>query len=89
MAGATMPGAADPRVGVLALQGDFARHLQALESVGANGHEVRSARDFAGLDALILPGGESSTISHLLDSFQMRQPLVEFVRSAPVWTPLL
>lgn len=84
MAGANMSGS-DPRIGVLALQGDFARHLQALESVGAEGCEVRSAEDLIGIDALILPGGESSTISHLLDSFQMRQPVIEFVRSAPVW----
>lgn len=79
-----MPGS-DPRIGVLALQGDFARHLEALESVGACGCEVRSAQDLIGLDALILPGGESSTITLLLDKFRMRQSLLEFVRSKPVW----
>ncbi len=84
MAEANMPGS-DPRIGVLALQGDFARHLEALESVGACGCEVRSAQDLIGLDALILPGGETSTISHLLDKFHMRQSLLEFVRSKPVW----
>lgn len=79
-----MPGSS-PRIGVLSLQGDFARHLEALETVGACGCEVRSAQDLIGLDALIMPGGESSTISHLLDKFRMRQALLEFVRSNPVW----
>lgn len=84
MAEANMPDS-DPRIGVLALQGDFSRHLEALDTVGAAGCEVRSAQDLIGLEALILPGGETSAISLLLDKFQMRQPLLEFVRSKPTW----
>ncbi|MFQ5608208.1 MAG: pyridoxal 5'-phosphate synthase glutaminase subunit PdxT [Candidatus Zixiibacteriota bacterium] len=73
------------RIGVLALQGDFARHLEALRAVGAAGCEVRSSQDFIGLDALIIPGGESTTMSILLDRLGMREALVGFVGSRPVW----
>ena len=53
-------------VGVLALQGDFREHIDALASVGVEGREVRTPADLDGVDALILPGGESTTISKLL-----------------------
>ncbi len=54
------------RVGVLALQGAFALHAEALHEVGADPVEVRARDDMSGLDALVLPGGESTTIGHLL-----------------------
>lgn len=54
--------AAGPRVGVLAIQGGFAAHLEHLGAVGARGIEVRLPADLDGLDGLILPGGESTTI---------------------------
>ncbi len=54
------------RVGVLALQGDFREHLRAVERLGAEGVEVRKPQDLEGLDRLIIPGGESTTISLLL-----------------------
>lgn len=55
-------------VGVLALQGAFARHIEACERLGAVAHEVRVPADLADVDALILPGGESTTMSKLLES---------------------
>ncbi|MDP8976729.1 MAG: pyridoxal 5'-phosphate synthase glutaminase subunit PdxT [Actinomycetota bacterium] len=56
------------KVGVLALQGDVAEHVAALIAVGAHPVEVRAQEDVAGLDALVLPGGESTAISRLLES---------------------
>ncbi|GAC1383783.1 MAG: pyridoxal 5'-phosphate synthase glutaminase subunit PdxT [Acidimicrobiales bacterium] len=57
-----------PKVGVLALQGAFAEHAAALESLGAHAVEVRQPEALAGVDALVLPGGESTTMSMLLTS---------------------
>jgi pyridoxal 5'-phosphate synthase pdxT subunit len=54
-------------VGVLASQGDFAAHAGMLESLGAVAHEVRTPGDFAGLDALVIPGGESTTIAKAIE----------------------
>ncbi len=61
-------GGARVKVGILALQGDVAEHARALEDLGASAILVRSGGDLAGLDGLILPGGESTTISMLLSS---------------------
>jgi 5'-phosphate synthase pdxT subunit len=55
------------RVGVLALQGDFREHLAALRACEVEGVPVRLASDLAGVDALILPGGESTTMAHLME----------------------
>ena len=55
-------------VGVLALQGDFREHLELLRSMNAEAREVRSVQDLRECSALIIPGGESTTISNLLDS---------------------
>ena len=74
------PGAAargDGRVGVLALQGGFQAHLLWLRA----GVEVRLPRDLEGLDALVLPGGESTTQGMLIERAGLRQPLDAFVRS--------
>jgi 5'-phosphate synthase pdxT subunit len=54
------------RVGVLALQGGFQAHVDALEELGAGTLEVRTAADLDGVDALVLPGGESSAMLHLM-----------------------
>jgi 5'-phosphate synthase pdxT subunit len=64
-----------PRVGVLALQGGFREHLQALARLGAEAVEVRTPADLAGADALVLPGGESTTMDLLLGSSGLREPL--------------
>ena len=63
------------RVGVLALQGAFAEHAAALRRLGAEAREVRLPRDLDGLDALILPGGESTAIGRLLEDFALLEPL--------------
>ena len=73
-------------IGVLAIQGDFLEHRQALERLGATVKEVRQLRDLDGIDGLIIPGGESTTIVQLLDIFSMRDALVHKVKSGmPVW----
>ena len=56
-----------PRIGVLAIQGDFAAHAQALEEAGAEAVEVRKPSELEGLDGLILPGGESTTFLKFLE----------------------
>jgi len=66
-----------PTVGVLALQGDVREHLAALESAGARAVTVRRPRELAGLDGLVLPGGESTTIDKLLRAFDLDGPLRE------------
>jgi pyridoxal 5'-phosphate synthase pdxT subunit len=66
---------ARPRVGVLALQGAVREHVNALRDVGAETVEVRLPRDLVGLDALILPGGESTTMRLLMDRVGLTEPI--------------
>ena len=63
------------RVGVLALQGDFREHLFALEECGVTPSLVRRPSELAAVDALVLPGGESTAIAKLARSFEMFEPL--------------
>ncbi len=63
------------RVGVLALQGDVREHLAVLESCGAIGFPVRREEELASADAIVLPGGESTTIDKLLRAFGLFEPL--------------
>jgi|FaiFalFF_MnMetaG_3_1042247.scaffolds.fasta_scaffold01172_2 5'-phosphate synthase pdxT subunit len=80
------PPAQGVRVGVLALQGDFLEHCQVLEAVGAEAREVRLPADLEGVDALILPGGESTTIARLLDAAGLRLPLLRRIgEGMPTW----
>ena len=69
------------RIGVLALQGDVREHINTLRNLDCDAIEVRKASDLNGLDGLILPGGESTTISKLLDIFALREPIIDFVKS--------
>lgn len=64
-------------IGVLALQGAFAAHEAALESCGAETRQVRVPADLAGLDGLVMPGGESTTMSRLLTTSGLFDPLAE------------
>jgi 5'-phosphate synthase pdxT subunit len=64
-----------PRIGVLALQGDVREHALALVGVGAEVARVRSAADLASVDALVIPGGESTTMSKLALSNELMEPL--------------
>ncbi len=69
------------RVGVLAVQGGFEAHERAITRLGAASVEVRAAADLAAIDGLILPGGESTTISKGIEKHGLRSPIQEFVRS--------
>jgi pyridoxal 5'-phosphate synthase pdxT subunit len=71
-AGATGAGV---RIGVLALQGDVAEHRSMLEALGVEVRELRLPADLAGIEAVVLPGGESTTLGMLLDSSGLRAPL--------------
>jgi 5'-phosphate synthase pdxT subunit len=82
---ATPDSGAAPLVGVLALQGDFARHADAWRRAGARVREVRTAADFDGLDALSLPGGESTTMLRLLGVTGLRPRLEAAVAALPVF----
>ena len=62
-------------VGVLALQGAFREHVAAVTRLGATAREVRQLKDIDGIDALIIPGGESTTIGKLLNEWNMLEPL--------------
>lgn len=74
------------RIGVLALQGDFREHLHAVEAAGAAGIGVRRPAELDGLDGLIIPGGESTTIDKLSRVFDLRDPLRERIRAGlPVY----
>eukprot|EP00727_Mastigamoeba_balamuthi_P009827 m51a1_g5467 putative glutamine amidotransferase (195) ;mRNA; f:273298-273882 len=73
------------QVGVLALQGGFSEHVDALRRLGAQVREVRLPRDLEGLDGLVLPGGESTTIGKLAVAFGLMDPLRQFARTHAVW----
>ena len=74
-----------PRIGVLAIQGDFAAHAQALEEAGAEAIEVRKAAQLAGLDGLVLPGGESTTFLKFLERDGLLGALKQFVVEKPAF----
>jgi len=73
------------KIGVLALQGDFAEHQVILKRLGVPSAQVRLAADLEGLDGLIIPGGESTTIGKLAEDFGLMQPLREFAARHAVW----
>ena len=74
------------RVGVFALQGDVREHLQLLTSLGVESIEVRNAEQLASCDGLIIPGGESTTISKLIDIFGLRDDLLAYIaQGKPVY----
>jgi pyridoxal 5'-phosphate synthase pdxT subunit len=70
-----------PLIGVLAIQGDFEAHARVLGDLGAESRLVRVPQDLDGLDGLILPGGESTTMSLGIEREGLAVPLVDFVRS--------
>jgi len=74
------------RIGVLALQGDFAEHARLLVEAGAEVREVRLPSQLDGLDGLIIPGGESTTIARLLDAYGLLEPLQRLAgEDFPIW----
>ncbi|HET6504008.1 MAG TPA: pyridoxal 5'-phosphate synthase glutaminase subunit PdxT [Amycolatopsis sp.] len=68
---------ATPVIGVLALQGDVREHVAMLEHAGARARPVRRAAELAAVDGLVLPGGESTTMSRLLETFELLEPVRE------------
>jgi 5'-phosphate synthase pdxT subunit len=74
------------RIGVLALQGAFREHLDTLDAIGIEGVRVREPADLDGVSGLILPGGESTTMRHLIRRWGLRDPILDLARSgAPLF----
>ncbi len=70
-----------PTVGVLALQGDFREHRAVLERLGATVREIRLPTDLEGIEAIVLPGGESTTIGKLAVRFDLIEPLRSMIQA--------
>lgn len=75
--GSADPTGTTPVVGVLALQGAFQAHQAVLDRLGSRTRQVRTPADLAGVDALVMPGGESTTMSRLLHTAELFDPLAE------------
>jgi pyridoxal 5'-phosphate synthase pdxT subunit len=73
------------KIGVLAIQGDFAEHLGMLKRLGVETMEVRLPAQLAGLDGLIIPGGESTTIGKLAVDYELLEPLQKFGKTHAMW----
>ena len=73
------------KIGVLALQGDFAEHVVMLKRLKVETSEVRLPEHLKGLDGLIIPGGESTTIGKLANDFGLLKPLREFGQRHAIW----
>jgi 5'-phosphate synthase pdxT subunit len=73
------------KIGVLAIQGDFAEHVVMLNRLGVETRQVRLPAHLAGLDGLIIPGGESTTIGKLSVDFGLLEPLREFGQAHAIW----
>lgn len=73
------------KIGVLALQGDFLEHQKILENLAITSPQVRLPGDLSGLDGLIIPGGESTTIGKLAVDFGLMDPLRSFAMNHAVW----
>ncbi len=73
------------KIGVLALQGDFAEHITVLKKLGVEALEVRLPEQLGGLDGLIIPGGESTTIGKLAVDFGLLEPLRRFGEQKAIW----
>ena len=73
-------------VGVVAIQGDFAKHVALLKELNVVAREVRLPKDLEGIDALIMPGGESTTFRHLFDLYGLAEPIAALAASGvPTW----
>ena len=72
-------------IGVLALQGDFREHMNILRALGVQATEVRLPGQLKGLDGLIMPGGESTTIGKLAVTYKLIEPLRRFAREKAMW----
>lgn len=75
----------EPKIGVLALQGDFEAHRKAIERAGGVAVEVLTAADLDSVEGLILPGGESTTMLKLLHAENLFEPLRDFGKTKPIF----
>jgi 5'-phosphate synthase pdxT subunit len=75
----------DILIGILALQGDFQEHATVLKKIGVSTREVRLPEHLDGLNGLIIPGGESTTIGKLATTFNLMEPLIQVIEKIPVW----
>jgi 5'-phosphate synthase pdxT subunit len=73
------------KIGVLALQGDFAEHISILEHLGVAASQVRLPDQLNILDGLIIPGGESTTIGKLAEDYQLIEPIRKFSKKHAIW----
>jgi 5'-phosphate synthase pdxT subunit len=74
------------RIGVLALQGSFAEHVRSFRRLGVTAPEVRLPNDLKRVSGLVIPGGESTTITHLLNDYALFEPLSRMIAGGfPVW----
>jgi len=76
---------ASPVIGVLALQGAFGKHIEMLQSLGVKTREVRKPADLAACDALIIPGGESTTIMKQIQFIDLSEKLRAFAKKKPIF----
>lgn len=75
-----------PGIGVLALQGDYREHIKMFSLLGTPSHEIRKASQISDLDGLVIPGGESTTISYLMDLYNIRSAIQDSALSnLPIW----
>ncbi len=74
-----------PKIGILALQGAFIEHETMLQRLGVATVRVRLPQDLTGLDGLVIPGGESTTIGKLATQYGLMDPLRAFVQHTPTW----
>lgn len=74
-----------PVIGILALQGDYQKHAQVLDSIHVGSMEVHRAEDFDRIDRLIIPGGESTVMLKLMDRLGLEEAFTTFIKSRPVW----
>ena len=73
-------------VGVLAIQGDFAEHIAVLGKLGVTAREIRLPEQLDSLDGLIIPGGESTTLSRLMTIYNLREPIAQMaLQGHAVW----
>ena len=77
------------KIGVLELQGDFALHHLILQKIGVQSTKVKKPLHLDGIDGLVIPGGESTTMSNLIETFGLRGVLIEFSSSFPIMGCLL
>lgn len=71
--------------GILALQGDFELHAQALRKLSQESPLIKTVESLKHIKRLIIPGGETTTMNKLIDLYNLRQPLIDFGREKPIW----